>query len=245
MLTPGATFHGYAKLNAAPITQEIDEDGNNPGLPLFSYYECHVSNSITHVYISQNISEPAVYVPLIQFFNSRQRGDVVHVHFNCYGGRIDAGVQILNAIQTTQAHVVGHLDGVAYSMAGVLFLACDSHSVSPYGKLMLHVYSGGGGGGKAPDQRAASAAIDDTFARIVQGVCMPFLTKREVRDMLENSRDLYFGYDEILDRMTPKEKAKPAKKKKAEPIDEEVHELPIDRDHPVQVEGPLGHEVEE
>lgn len=217
MFTSVAEYHGFQGPQAAPSKhkQEIDDDGNNPSLPLFSFYEGHVSNSVTHVYISQNIGEPAVYVPLIQFFNSRQHGDVVHLHLNCYGGRLDAGIQILTAILTSQAQVIAHLDGVAYSMAAVLFLACDAHFVSPYGKLMLHTYSGGGGGGKAPDQRAAQAAIDETYAKIVQEICIPFLTKREVNDMLENSRDLYFGHDDIVDRLTPKVKVKPAAKKKS------------------------------
>lgn len=221
MVTKGAEYHGYS-LNAVAGNkhrQEMDEDGNNPSLPLFSYYECHVSNSITHVYISQNISEPAVYVPLVQFFNSRQHGDVVHLHLNCYGGRLDAGIQIVTSILNSQAQVIAHLDGVAYSMAAVMFLACDGHYVSPYGKLMLHTYSGGGGGGKAPDQRAAQAAIDETYAKIVQDICIPFLTKREVKDMLENSRDLYFGHDEIIARLNPKPKAakKTAKHKNEAP----------------------------
>ena len=215
--------HGYAM--AAPGTtpgmvgkgrgQDIDEDGNNPGLPIFSYYEQHVSTTNTHVYISQNIGAPAAYIQLVQFFNARQPGDVVHFHFNSYGGRLDAGIQLLTAMQNCQAQIIGHLDGVAYSMAALMFLACDAHYVSPYGKLMLHTYSGGGSMGKGPDQRAAQDAIDDTYARLVQNICIPFLTKREVKDMLENMRDLYFGYEEIVDRMTPKEKAKPVKRKPA------------------------------
>lgn len=204
--TKGAEFHGYS-LAASKPKQEMDEDGNNPALPLFSYYECHVSNSITHVYISQNIGDPAIYIPLVQFFNSRAHGDVVHLHLNCYGGRLDAGIQIVTSIINSQAQVIAHLDGVAYSMAAVMFLACDGHYVSPYGKLMLHTYSGGGGGGKAPDQRAATAAIDETYALIVRDICIPFLTKREVKDMLENSRDLYFGHDEIIARLNPQQKA--------------------------------------
>ncbi|WP_052219462.1 ATP-dependent Clp protease proteolytic subunit [Providencia rettgeri] len=184
MVTKGAEYHGYS-LNAVAGNkhrQEMDEDGNNPSLPLFSYYECHVSNSITHVYISQNISEPAVYVPLVQFFNSRQHGDVVHLHLNCYGGRLDAGIQIVTSILNSQAQVIAHLDGVAYSMAAVMFLACDGHYVSPYGKLMLHTYSGGGGGGKAPDQREAQAAIDETYAKIVgyRKYKPPFCSSSEV-----------------------------------------------------------------
>lgn len=216
--------HGFMIQPAAQINksnQEMDEDGNNPSLPLFSYYESHVSNSVTHVYISQNIGAPAVYVPLVQFFNSRAPGDVVHMHLNCYGGRLDAGIQIVTSILTTNATVVAHLDGVAYSMAAVMFLACDNHFVSPYGKLMLHTYSGGGGGGKAPDQRAGMAAIDETYARIVQDICIPFLTKREVKDMLENSRDLYFGHDEIVERLNPQPKkaTKPARAKKPAPTE--------------------------
>lgn len=205
----------YVEVHASVPRQSLDEDGNNPNLPVFSYYESHVSNTITHVYISQNITEPAIYIPLIQMLNTRCSGDVVHIHFNCYGGRIDAGIQILTAILNTAANVVGHLDGVAYSMAAVLFLACEAHYVSPYGKLMLHTYSGGGGGGKAPDQRAAQAAIDDTYERIVRDICVPFLTKREVKDMLENSRDLYFGYDQIVDRLQQRNQPKKPKRSKA------------------------------
>lgn len=223
MTQPIHEVHGFPMITAASFAaglqsngsnQDIDEDGNNPGLPIFSYYEQHVSTTNTHVYISQNIGAPAAYVQLVQFFNSRQQGDVVHLHFNCYGGRLDAGIQLLTAMQNCQANIVGHLDSVAYSMAGLMFLACDAHYVSPYAKLMLHTYSGGGGGGKGPDQRAAQNAIDDTYARLVQNICVPFLSKREVKDMLENMRDLYFSYDEIVDRMTPKEKAKPVKRVK-------------------------------
>lgn len=220
MSHPKNEFHGYP-INAGamsankPNGQDLDEDGNNPGLPIFSYYEQHVATTNTHIYISQNIGAPASYIPLVQFFNSRQHGDVVHFHFNCYGGRLDAGIQLLTAMQNCQAQIIGHLDGVAYSMAALLFLNCDAHYVSPYGKLMLHTYSGGGSMGKGPDQRAAQDSIDDTYARLVQNICIPFLTKREVKDMLENMRDLYFGYEEIVERMTPKEKTKAVKRKPA------------------------------
>ena len=215
MTNPVNEYHGYTvqTTNAKRGGQsDIDEDGNNTALPIFSYYESQISNTITHVYLSQNIGAPAAYIPLIQMFNSRQPGDVVHLHINSYGGRLDAGIQILTAMRTSQAQVIGHLEGVAYSMAALLFLACDGHALSPYGKLMLHTYSGGGGGGKAPDQRAAQDAIDDTYARLVQDICVPFLTKREVKDMLENMRDLYFGYEEIIERLEPKAKTKPAAK---------------------------------
>lgn len=220
MSHPINEVHGYPMAAPAHLagafgksrSQDIDEDGNNPGLPIFSYYEQHVSTTNTHVYLSQNIGAPAAYIQLVQFFNARQQGDVVHLHFNCYGGRLDAGIQLLTAMQNCQAQIVGHLDSVAYSMAALMFLSCDAHYVSPYAKLMLHTYSGGGGGGKGPDQRAAQDAIEDTYARLVQNICVPFLSKREVKDMLENMRDMYFGYEEIVERMTPKEKAKPVKR---------------------------------
>ncbi len=235
-ITKGLEHHGYDAYAAHKLSDKMvpcltpqrsqeDEDGNNPALPLFSFYESHIANSITRVYISQNIGAPAVYIPLIQFLSTRQRGDVVHIHLNCYGGRLDAGIQIVTAIMNTQATVVAHLDGVAYSMAAVMFLSCDAHVVSPYGKLMLHTYSGGGGGGKAPDQRAAQNAIDETYAKIIQNICIPFLTKREVKDMLENSRDLYFGYEEIMERLNPAPKKAP--KKAAKPSARDLAEVQL------------------
>lgn len=213
--------HGYSLKNIAPIGarkgQEVDEDGNIPGLPIFSYYESHVTSSVTHVYISQNIGAPAAYIQLVQFLNTRQQGDMVHMHFNCYGGRLDAGIQILTAMQNCQAQIIGHLDSVAYSMAALMFLNCDGHYISPFAKLMLHTYSGGGGGGKGPDQRGALDAADDTYARLVRDICVPFLTKREVKDMLENMRDMYFGYEDIVNRLCPPEKPKTTKRVKPAP----------------------------
>lgn len=239
MTQPHNEVHGYpmstplkaiAGQNGPGKGEDIDEDGNNPGLPIFSYYEQHVTSTCTHVYISQNIGAPAAYIQLVQFFNSRQSGDIVHLHFNCYGGRLDAGIQLLTAMQNCQAQVIGHLDGVAYSMAALMFLSCDGHYVSPYGKLMLHTYSGGGSMGKGPDQRAAQDAIEDTYARLVQSICIPFLSKREVKDMLENMRDLYFGYEDIVDRLSPKEKAKPVKRIKPVIVDP-----PLDKNDVVEV----------
>ena len=206
--TPAVHYYG-GKSNS--------DDDINPDAPMYSICEGQIVNSISHVYINQGIGEPAVYTALIHHLVSRSQGDIVYMHFNCYGGRLDAGIEILTAMSRCEGTIVGCLDGHAYSMAALMFLRCHEYMVSEFGTLMLHTYSGGGVGGKAPDQRTAQAAIDQAFLKLVNTICVPFLSNRETKEMLEHGRDLYFSADEIIDRLTkmaePKAKRKRPTKK--------------------------------
>lgn len=221
--SPVAHFYG---------SKTSSDDDINPDAPMYSICEGQVTSAISHVYINQGIGEPAVYTALIHHLVSRNQGDVVYMHFNCYGGRLDAGIEILTAMSRCEGTIVGCLDGHAYSMAALMFLRCHEYMVSEFGTLMLHTYSGGGVGGKAPDQRTAQAAIDQAFLKLVNTICVPFLSNRETKEMLEHGRDLYFSADEIIDRLTKMAEPKAKKKrpaKKSQPSEESA-ELESDAD---------------
>lgn len=212
-------IHSYANSinqRARPPHRVQDDDADaDANAPLYSISEEPVTSYVSHVYLNRGIGAPCEYTPLIHHLISRGQSDVVYMHFNCYGGRLDAGIEILTAMDRCRGTIVGCLDGVAYSMAALMFLRCHEFSVSRFSTLMLHTYSGGGIQGKAPDQRTASAATDRVFMSLVNTICAPFLTEREMKDMLDNGRDLYFSSEEVINRLSGEPKLKSKKKKKS------------------------------
>ncbi len=110
---------------SAPLfSSSMDEDDESGSqTPVLSFYESHIAASITHVYISKPIVEPAAYIPLIQYLNTRTPNDEVHIHFNCPGGRVDTGIQLITATRNCQR--IGRINAL-FTQVQQLWTAVDS-----------------------------------------------------------------------------------------------------------------------
>ncbi|NCY12474.1 MAG: Clp protease ClpP, partial [Burkholderiaceae bacterium] len=69
-----------------------------------------------HYYISDEIGEPAEYAEMIHRILMADPNDSIFIHLNTTGGRLDTGVQLINAIQNSEAKITTVLDGMAYSL---------------------------------------------------------------------------------------------------------------------------------
>jgi len=165
----------------------------------FTYIEQQVTRRCHHFYISSEIVEPREYTEMIHVIRSSGPDSVIHIHLNTPGGHLDTGVQLINAMQSTEAHVVCSLEGSVASCGTLIFLAGDEFIVHDDSLMMLHNYSGGVFG-KGHEQIAALNAQSDWVERIMKRLYIPFLCDEEF-ERLKAGEDLWFQADDVRVRL--------------------------------------------
>ena len=152
-----------------------------------------------HIYLSDDIGEPLDYVEICDLLRNAEEHDVIYLHLNTSGGRLDTGLQLINAIRDCAARVVTVIDPHAYSMGALLFLAGDEMVVPEHAMLMFHNYSSGLIG-KGNEQLAEVHAASRSFEKVMKKICQPFLSADEVKSIL-HGQDLWLDADDIRKRL--------------------------------------------
>ena len=184
--------------------RRADEEGGEDttvatkGLP-YQMYEAYRQQRITYFYLSDHVTDPKYYTDMIHRLYTAQPQDIIYLHMNCAGGRLDTGVQIINAIKESEARVVAVLDSKAYSLGTLMFLAADEFVIHDNCMFMIHNYSGGVGG-KGNEQVAELTATVAWFNDIAYKYYYPFLSKAEIAQVLDG-KDMWMGSEEIKNRL--------------------------------------------
>jgi len=162
-------------------------------------------------YISGELQEPQYYTELYYALRSATETDLIYLHLNSPGGDFNTGLQIINNIAASEAHVVTILEARAYSMAALIFLSGDELYVHDNCQLMFHTYSGIFAG-KGHEQQAEVTAVSKWFEKVMSRICTPFLSDAEVNLIIKGS-DFWMDSDEIRHRL----QRKPASRAPASP----------------------------
>ena len=151
-----------------------------------------------HVYFTGAIEEPGDYTDLLNLLDTAREGMQVHIHINSPGGNVMAGMQILNAMENSEATVITHLDGEASSMAAIILLNGDQIAIKRHGTIMIHSYSSMvyGKRHELHDYINSCETFNTDFLDSVRG----FLTKKEIKQVI-NGRDVYFSAKEAWPRI--------------------------------------------
>lgn len=218
---------------AKPSKLDEDEDMDPRSLPFlglkpkpYYQYEQQYSASHVHFYISEGIGEPKEYVDMIHRINIASPADVIYIHLNTPGGQLDTGVQIINAMQNSQAKIVTVLESMAHSLGTMIFLAGDEMVVNDNCMMMFHNFNGGmvGKGNELTSQLDATVKWFNTLAKKVY---IPFMSEDEF-ERISRGEDLWMQSTEIrkrLDRMMKilaEEAEKPARKPRKKKQDSAV-----------------------
>ncbi len=174
-------------------------------------------------YLCGDILEPQYYTELFYTLRTAGETDLVYLHLNSSGGDFNTGLQIINNILASEARVATILEARAFSMAALIFLCGDKLIVHDNCQLLFHIYSGSFAG-KGNEQQAEIVAVSNWFQKVMERICMPFLTESEIGKILKGS-DVWMDSDEIRRRLTRMQRAKaPSRqlKKKAAATVEEV-----------------------
>lgn len=204
---------------------EPDEAGNGAATaePFMGLqrFERHTALRQVSFYLSGLIEQAPLYNELFYTLRSAADTDLIYLHLNTSGGDFDTGLQIINNMRASAAHVVTVLEARAYSMGAFIFLAGDELLVHDNCQLLFHSYSGYFTG-KGSDQQAQTMAVANWFAKFMERTCQPFLSQREIKGILKGS-DLWMDSDEIRRRMLRLERpvrlAPRRSRKPARPLD--------------------------
>lgn len=176
------------------------EDGEPGAVPNgLARYERQMPIRQISYYLSGEIQEPQYYTELFQTLHTASETDLIYLHLNSPGGSFDTGLQIINNIQSSSAHVVTVLEARAYSMAAMIFLVGDELIVHDNCQLMFHIYSGSFAG-KGNEQQAQVIALGSWFEKVMFRICAPFLSSAEIEKILKGN-DLWLDSDEIRRRL--------------------------------------------
>lgn len=150
-------------------------------------------------YLSGLIEQASLYNELFYTLRTAAETDLVYLHLNTSGGDFDTGLQIINNMRASAAHVVTVLEARAYSMGAFIFLAGDELLVHDNCQLLFHSYSGFFTG-KGSEQQAQAMAVASWFGKFMERSCQPFLSLREIKGILKGT-DLWMDSDEIRRRL--------------------------------------------
>lgn len=179
-----------------------DDEENTPSTMEerpFYFYENTYTQRTSHFYISSMIDEPHKYVDMIHRLHVANEPDIVFIHINSPGGLVDSGIQIINAMQTSNAQVITSLEGQAASMAALMFLAGDEYVIHDDCMLMLHNYSGAAWG-KGHEILQQAQGVSSWLQKMFHKLVVPFVSEEEFEEMM-NGKDLWMDSDEVRKRL--------------------------------------------
>lgn len=150
--------------------------------PLVTEYSVRIYDEIVH--------DIGYYIPLLELLSSASSLDIINVHLCTPGGSLSAGQLLLQAIKESDATVHMIVEGHACSMGALLALSGDNLTFKHASYLMFHTFSGGERG-KSNEMDSSLKSSLKSWTTLLQTYCTPFLTKKEINQLLDG-KDLYF-----------------------------------------------------
>lgn len=196
---------------------ELDLDDLDLEPKPYHSFDQTLSRRIQHYYLSGLIEEPHRYVDMIQKIQLASPDDIVYIHLNTPGGHLDTGVQIINAMQASAAHIVVAIEANCHSLGTLIFLAADEFIVHDNCLMMIHNFSGGTMG-KGNEQHSQLEAQIKWFNTLAKKLYVPFLSESELGSVIKGE-DIWLQSEDIRKRLEKMvktledAKSKPAKKK--------------------------------
>lgn len=195
----------YALPTTAGYRNSEEDDDEDKAFPFlekkkpYHQYDQILTAQQVHFYISKLIGPPDEYIDMIHRTAVAGPQDTIFIHLNTPGGHLDTGVQIINAMQNSQAKIVTILECAAYSLGTLIFLAGDEMVVNDNCLMMFHNFNGGltGKGNEMVSELAASVKW---FLDLATDIYLPFLTESEL-DRLIKGEDMWMQTPEIRSRL--------------------------------------------
>lgn len=197
---------GYKYIYASPKRSSEEDDQEEMKFPFaeldkkpYKLYKQAFAAQHLHFYLSKHIGEPEGYTDMIHEITTASPTDVIFIHLNTPGGQLDTGVQIINAMQNSQAKIVTVLESTAYSLGTLIFLAGDEMVVNEHCMMMFHNFNGGliGKGNELVSELEATVKW---FASLAEDIYIPFLSREEF-DRIAKGEDMWMQTPEIKTRL--------------------------------------------
>lgn len=154
--------------------------------------------TITHVYITDEIMEPAEYNELCHALRKAEEYEVFNFYLTTPGGDLDSACVILDAMRNSKAKIKGYLSGSVNSAGTMITMGCDDIEVANHTSFMVHYYSATVGG-KGSELKQRQSFMNELLENLMYDVYRGFLTEEEIQSTIEGS-DFWFNKEQIEER---------------------------------------------
>lgn len=150
-------------------------------------------------YLTGSIGDPEEYLDLCNILRSATAQDEVIIRFNTPGGQVRTGNMIINAIQESEANVIGFIESDCGSMGTYVFLACHTWGVSESAEFFAHTCTSGSYG-KEHETYEQAMFLRKQQHKQMRKRYANFLTPEEIEKVISGS-DVYLDADDIMERL--------------------------------------------
>lgn len=171
-------------------------------IPMFSpknIFTTEVRGSQHTYYLTGPITEPENYVDLCNILRSSGSQDEILIRINSRGGSVASERMIVNAVQESEANVVGFIEYDCMSAATGIFLACKQHGWAPHIQFMAHC-AWWGAIGKNPDIKSQTEFGLKQMEEEIISTYSGLLDDREL-ELCNEGKEFWFGAKELERRM--------------------------------------------
>ena len=200
--------------------QKYTNNVKNNNNPNEDYYQVFKQNNVSPlgymipISIRGAIGPSYMYEEDIYKIKNAGPNDIIHVEIMSEGGELFTALDILAAMQQTQAKIITENCGLAASAASMLLFSGDEIIINPLSVTMVHSATYGTIGMQEniyQEVQFNKAYLEDVFKSIYSGL----FTDEEIKDIVINCKQHYMKADETLDRLN-----KRAEKQKESQIEE-------------------------
>lgn len=150
-------------------------------------------------YLTGAIGDPEEYLDLCNILRSASPQDEVVIRLNTPGGQVRTGNMIINAIEESEANVIGFIESDCGSMGTYIFLACHTWGVSESAEFFAHTCTSGSYG-KEHETYEQAVFLRKQQHKLMRKRYANFLTEVEIEKVIAGS-DVYLDADEIMERL--------------------------------------------
>jgi len=140
------------------------------------------------------------YFAIIHILYNATDKDTVVLNIYSYGGMVETGCHLINAMFNTCAHTVTRAYGIVASIAAVIWCCGQERQVTDNATIMFHMPSGGCFG-KTADNEEESKNIQDFFTELLKDVAKGILTDEDFERIITCRNDVFIPAKTIRERL--------------------------------------------
>jgi ATP-dependent protease ClpP protease subunit len=184
-------------------TNELDNfddmDEQEIQVSTLGYFEKQQVSCCITVFIDEAVKAPSYYRSVVNRILNTHEGDVIEFEINSGGGQRDGLVQLLSALDRTDANSIAYLNGSVHSAASMLALSCNEVYVSENANMLCHGVSYGVGG-KGSDIYNNVIHEQKISKELFQRVYKNFLSPDEIQSCMDG-KEIWLDANEIKSRL--------------------------------------------
>lgn len=183
---------------------KLEQDELIPFQHSCKWYEQQEVQTFTKVrlVLNEDIKEPSFYNEVLDRIDRLTENDHLVVEIDTNGGNIDGAIAIMDAIENTQAEVIGVIKNKAYSAGSAIALTCPTLNISPNTRMMIHSFTAGYFG--KDNELEANFEFNQKYLHNFMGNTYKyFLTEKEISELFAG-KDIWLDADQVLERLEKK-----------------------------------------